>query len=198
MFNLRSYMFWSGAAATVGGTLLCLFAVLVARKPAGCIGDHCGRPLRDYSDVAGIGVAGLILIAAACGGLVLFTARSGSMTRLVKAGAITASTGIALLFLAVPAGQLSGELPPIFVLPGVAALAIGGLLLGIGILRTGILPTYAAAALVVGAVAILPANDETWRIVFVIPFGAAWVIAGIALLNAGRLASPGSTGLPHR
>jgi hypothetical protein len=186
----RSQLSWSGAAATVGGTLLSLFAVLADSKPTRCVSDTCDR---NYSDVAPVALAGILLIAAACAGIARRSARNGTMNRLLKAGTILAGIGIVLLLLAVPANQVSGNLPPLFVLPGVAALAVGVLLFGVDLLRTGVLPRYASVSLIVGGLAVLGVNDVDWRILFLVPFGVAWIIAGIALLWARR-----SDGSPTR
>jgi hypothetical protein len=41
-----------------------------------------------------------------------------------------------------------------------------------------------------GSIAVLLANDEDWRILFLVPFGAAWIVAGIALVRVGRFDPP--------
>jgi O-antigen ligase len=40
-----------------------------------------------------------------------------------------------------------------------------------------------AVLLIVGALALVGFNDVDWRVLFMIPFGLAWLLAGTALLR---------------
>ena len=70
---------------------------------------------------------------------------------------------------------------PLFVLPGVLALVAGFLLLGVAVLRAGVVPRWAGGLLVVGALALLGFNDQNAQALLAIPFGLAWMAIGAAL-----------------
>ncbi len=76
-----------------------------------------------------------------------------------------------------------GDFPlmPYFVIPGVLALIVGFVLVGIAILRAGVLPRWVAVLIIVGALAMLGANEQTARVLLMIPFGVAWVAVGYVL-----------------
>lgn len=62
---------------------------------------------------------------------------------------------------------------PYFVLPVLLALVVGFVLLGVVILRTGVLPRWCAA--------LLGMNEQTTRVLLAIPFGVAWAVLGAVL-----------------
>jgi hypothetical protein len=66
-----------------------------------------------------------------------------------------------------------GDYPlmPYFVIPGVLALVVGFVLLGLAVLRATVL-------LIVGTLAMLGFNDQNAQVLMAIPFGIAWVAAG--------------------
>jgi hypothetical protein len=179
---------WSGAAAVSGGTLLTAFALLAAAKPAGCIGtEQCAiRPQREYGDLPVLLILAVLLIAAACVGLSLQARRVGVSGAWWRTGATLVALGVALLFLGMASNLVSGDLPPLFVTPGFICLAVGGLLVGILVVRSAILPRYASPLLIVGALALPWWNDQNWQVLFMVPFGVAWVVAGYALLRQQR------------
>ena len=76
-----------------------------------------------------------------------------------------------------------GDFPlmPHFVIPGLLALVVGFVLVGIAILRAGVLPRWVAVLIIVGALAMLAANEQTARVLLMIPFGVAWVAVGYVL-----------------
>lgn len=75
----------------------------------------------------------------------------------------------------------AGDFPlmPVFVIPGVLALAIGFLCFAIAILR--VIPRWAGIPLIVGALALLGANDQNARILFAVPFEVGWIVVGWVL-----------------
>jgi len=88
-----------------------------------------------------------------------------------------------------------GDFPlmPYFVIPGVLALIVGFLLVGIAILRAGVLPRWVAVLIIVGALAMLGFNEQTWRALMAIPFGVAWVAVGYALWSGAGAPTGQST-----
>ena len=166
-------------------------------------------PLRGNSTaaVALFLVAG-VMIAISAIGMLLLARRVGGLGRLGVAALSAGGLGSALLLLA---GVVSGFVDndwggmPAVVVPGVVLLTVGAVLLGWVVLRANLLPVWVALALV-GTALLLPfANEQTSRILLAVPFGAAWVAAGVALAlprawrgsNASRLLPPEATRSPY-
>lgn len=76
-----------------------------------------------------------------------------------------------------------GDFPlmPYFVIPAVAALITGVILLVVTVLRSGVLPRWAAGALLVGAVVMVGFNEQTAAAWLALPFGFAWIAVGCAM-----------------
>ena len=75
----------------------------------------------------------------------------------------------------------TSPLMPQFVIPGLLAMVVGFLLVGIAILRSEVLPRWVAVLIIVGALAMLGANEQTARVLLMIPLGVAWVAVGYVL-----------------
>jgi hypothetical protein len=58
---------------------------------------------------------------------------------------------------------------PQFVIPGLLAMVFGFLLAGIAILRSEVLPRWVAVLIIGGALAMLGANEQTARVLRMIP-----------------------------
>lgn len=58
---------------------------------------------------------------------------------------------------------------PQFVIPGLLAMIFGFLLVGIAILRSEVLPRWVAVLIIGGALAMLGANEQTARVLRMIP-----------------------------
>ena len=78
---------------------------------------------------------------------------------------------------------------PGLVVPGVVLLAIALVSLGVLVLGADLLPRAVAAALIVTALLLPWANEQTSRILLAVPFGLAWVAAGVALLAQSKSAA---------
>ncbi len=178
---------WGGLAAMVGGVLWIVATIIHASKPRGCIAEECAfRPMRETSVLDGILMLGsLLLFVAGAAGLVIFARSAGRFGRMGKTGAVIGAVGAALLVIAGVVQTLffGGDFPlmPYFVIPGMLALIAGVLLFGVAILRAGVLPRWIAALIIVGALAMLGANEQTARVLLTIPFGVAWVAVGYVL-----------------
>lgn len=178
---------WGGAAGILGGVLWTISTVLHAMRPVGCVAEECARkPMRESSAVEGILALGaLLLFAVAATALVVLVRRAGGLGKLGRVGSGLALVGVVALALAglVQALLFDGDFPlmPYFVIPGVAALLIGIIMVAVTVLRSGVLPRWAAASLVVGAVAMVGFNEQTAAAWLAIPFGLAWIAVGYAL-----------------
>lgn len=178
---------WSGLATILGGALWTAGAVLTASKPRGCIGDECVfRPMREGGPLdATLFLLAVLLLAVGVAGLVIRARDAGRFGRSGKIGLVASAIGVAMLIISslVQAVFFGDDFPlmPYFVIPGGLALVAGFLLLGLAILRARVLPRWAAALLIVGALAMLGVNDQNAQMLLAIPFGVAWVAVGYAL-----------------
>jgi hypothetical protein len=171
----------------LGGALWVIVDVVHASKPRGCIAEECAlRPRRETGALEGIlALLSLVLFVVGAAGLVVLARRSGHFGRLGNAGVVIGAFGAMVLAMVglIQALFFGGDFPlmPGFVIPGVLALIMGFLLLGVAILRTGVLPRWIAVLFIVGALAMLGFNEQTWRTLMAVPFGVAWVAVGYAL-----------------
>ncbi len=171
----------------LGGALWVIGNVSHASKPRGCIAEECAlRPMRETGALEGIlMLLSLLLFVAGAAGLLVLARRLGRFGRMGNAALIIGAVGVALLVVAglIQALFFGGNFPlmPYFVIPGVLALIVGFVLLGIAVLRAGMLPRWVAVLFIVGALAMLGFNEQTWRTLMAIPFGVAWVAVGYVL-----------------
>jgi len=177
---------WAGVAGMLGGALFVVSAVVISSMPRGCIGDECAaRPMRETGAAGALLVLALLLVVVGMAGLVIRTRNAGRLGALGKAGAVVAAVGAALPVIGglVQGVVYDGDYPlmPFFVIPGVLALVVGFVLLGIAVLLAGVLPRWAAALLVVGSLAMLGFNDQNTQALLAIPNGIAWIAVGYVL-----------------
>jgi hypothetical protein len=176
-------------AAVLGGLLWAAAAVVTALKPVGCVVSECdepGRSMREGGALdAALFVAAVLLIGLGAGALRGRARRSEPFGRSGRLGLLVAGLGAGLLMagLFVQAVFFGGDFPymPLVLLPGVLSVVVGVALLGVAVLRSGVLPRWVGALLVLGALAMLAFNDQNAQALMAIPFGAAWVAAGYAL-----------------
>ena len=178
---------WAGLAAMVGGALWVIVTIIHASKPRGCIAEECAfRSMRESGALDGIlTLLSVLLMVAGAAGVVVLARRSGHFGRLGRVGMFVGAVGAALLVSTtlIQAIAFGGDFPlmPHFVIPGLLALVVGFLLVGIAILRAGVLARWVAVLVIVGALLMLGANEQTGRVLLMIPFGVAWVAVGYAL-----------------
>ena len=178
---------WSGLAAILGGALWIIGAVIHASKPRGCIAEECAfRPMRESGALDGIlTLLSLLLFAVAVTGLVMLARSAGRFGKTGKTGDALAAAGVALLVIVslIQSVFFGGDflLMPYFVIPGLLAMVVGLVLLGVAILRSRVLPRWTAALLIIGALAMLGVNEQTSRVLLTIPFGVAWIAVGYML-----------------
>ncbi len=180
-----------GLAAMLGGALLVLGAVITAAMPRGCIAEECAvRPMRDTSGLAPISILSALLVAAGLAGMVVLVRHAGRFGRLGRASLIVIAIGAALLVIGTVLNAWDSSLVPAFIIPGILVLISGVLLLAIAVLRSRVLPRWAAVLLIVGALAMLGFNDQNWQALMAIPFGIAWVGVGYALWSSRSFSTP--------
>lgn len=177
---------WRGLAAVLGGILWIIYAIVVAQMPVGCIADECNmRPMRDTGAAAPLFILAVLLIGLGVTALVSRARATGRFSMLGRGGLIAVSAGMLILMLAllVQSFLFRDDFPlmPYFVIPAGLALVVGFLLLGIAILRSGVLPRWTAALLIIGTLVLLAINDQNERILLAIPFGMAWIAIGYVL-----------------
>ncbi|GAB3550397.1 hypothetical protein GCM10027404_17560 [Arthrobacter tumbae] len=137
---------FAGPAAMTGGLLGSLAIFLHSLQPSGCVGSECGaQSMRTASGLAtGIGSVAALLVLIGIVGLTLMARHSGRSPKLMHTGLLCAAVGFLVLLAAVFiqaaffGGDFSGM--PYFVVVGMVALIIGFVLIGIFILRSGLLP----------------------------------------------------------
>jgi hypothetical protein len=186
-----------GLAAMLGGALFVVSALLIASMPRGCIGDECAtRPIRDTGIAGALLILALLLVVVGAAGLVVRVRRAGRFGRLGKTGVVIAAVGAALPVIGglVQGVLFDGDYPlmPFFVIPGVLALVVGFVLLGLAVLQARVLPRWAAVLLVVGSLAMLGFNDQNARALMAIPNGIAWMAVGYLLWSGkgGQIQRP--------
>ena len=177
---------WSGLSAMLGGALFVVSAVVIASMPRGCIGDECAsRPMRETGAAGALLTLALLLVVIGAAGLVIRARDAGRFGILAKTGIVVAALGAALPVVGslVQGILFEGAYPymPYFVIPGVLALVIGFVLVGISVLRAGVLPRWAAVLLIVGTLAMLGFNDQNALALLAISNGIGWVAVGYVL-----------------
>ncbi len=185
----RRVVQWSGPLLMLGGALLAAGAIVQALQPIGCVGDECylpGRSLRQGSSLgSALTIAAVLALAVGVFGLVRHVRALGRFGRIGSVGLVVSGAGIVTLIMAslVQAIFFNNDFwaMPYFVIPGILALVIGFVLLGVAILRSGVLPRWAAALLIIGTLAMLGMNEQNTQVLLAIPFGVAWAVIGYVL-----------------
>lgn len=167
-----------GAAGIAGGLSLTGYAVIQAMQPAGCIAEECaGRTYRSAGPVEGsLFMVAIVLI---IGATLAFLAVPATGTRVLRMSAVVAATalfsGFALLGIAYFAGLA-------LILGVIAAYVV----MGFSLASARTLPLWTGVMLAVSALLLLGANDQNERVLFVVPFGVAWIVLGTLLWGSAR------------
>lgn len=190
----------AGPAALIGGLLGTVAVILHSLEPTGCVGTECAaQPMRSASGlVTGIGAAVALLVLLGLVGLTLMARHSGRSPKLMNIGLACAAVGFLVLLAAVLiqaaffGGNFSGM--PYLVVVGMVTLIIGFVLIGIFILRSGVLPRWLGVLLVASSVLLLAANEQTSAVLLAIPFQLAIATTGYFMLNQSRVPSSAAAG----
>lgn len=178
----------TAACAVLGGTAWVTACVLHASQPSGCVGNtDCALvPMREATSVTSLLVAATgVLLVVSGAGLLRLIRRRDRLDRTAVLGAAIAALGVGLLAVAVTVQAVLYDddfsSMPFLVVPGVALLSAGVALVAWTVIRSGLLPRWAGAALVAGAVLLPAANEQTGAVLLAVPFGLAWIAAGFAV-----------------
>lgn len=180
----------TGVLAMLGGVAWVAAALTHAAQPTGCVGDGClSSSMREASTTTtGLVAVAAVLMAASGLGLLQVVRRRGRLGRPGTIGAGLCTAGIVSLTLGVALQAADAdddfEWMPYFVGPGVVAIAVGAALVGWVVVRSSVVPRWAGAAVIVGAVLILLGNEQTAAVLLFVPFGLAWAATGAALLRS--------------
>ena len=123
----------------------------------------------------------LLLVVAGAEVLVIRARRAGRFGRLGITSVIVGAVAAMLLFIGTGLNTQDSSLVPLFIIPGLLALIVGFVLLGVAVLRARVLPRWAAILLIVGSLAMLGFNDQNWQALMTVPNGLAWMAVGYAL-----------------
>ncbi len=185
---------WSGPLLMLGGALWVAWAIVHALQPIGCVADECdlpGRAMREGSPPGrALLIAAVLVLAVGVFGLVSYVRSVGRLGRVGKVGFIAGAAGVVTVVIAslVQGIFYNGDFwaMPYLVIPAGLALVAGFVLVGVAILRSGVLPRWVGALLIIGTLAILGMNEQDTRVLMAIPFGLAWVALGHVLWRDRR------------
>lgn len=195
---------WSGLLLMLGGALWVAWVIVHAFQPLGCVADECdlpGRSMREGSPLgSALTIAAVLALAVGVFGLVRHARALGRFGRIGSVGLIASGTGVVTVIVASLVQSLFFNndfwAMPYFVIPAALALVTGCVLLGVAILRSGLLPRWAAALLIIGTLALLGMNEQNGQILLAIPFGLAWIAVGYVLWKGDQSASGRDTRAP--
>jgi hypothetical protein len=168
--STSGFIRWSGLAALVGGALWVV--VFAAHAWGAGSGPAEGPPLVSFRGLGLPGLLALLLIGSGFVGLDMPSWRrdGGGYGRLGRIGFDLAGLAVFVVFVSGSSGSIG--------LIGAFLLSVGSVLVGVAALRTGLLPRWGAATLVVGSLAFLMFDTEGLRSWFGVLYGAAWVAVG--------------------
>lgn len=167
MVNASTVKRLGGPIATLGGLLWTVALLAVA----GRVGDS--------SEWLTLDDVGVLLLAASVA-IVVAAATLISNESVISPGwAIGGTLFAALSALCYLGGLLTGA----WWLTGGAnyALLIGSVLIGMGLMARRRVPCWSAMFLIVASLAMFPLNEDNWQAWLGVPFGLAWIVAGVAL-----------------
>ena len=175
--TVSGFIRWSGLASLVGGALWVV--VFSAHAWGASPGPAEGPPPVSFRGLGLPGWLALLLIASGFVGLDRPSWRGdgGGYGRLGRIGFDLAGLGVFVVFVSSSSKNIG--------LIGAFLLIAGSLMVGVAALRTGLLPRWGAAALVVGSLAFLLFDTEGLRAWFGVPYGAAWVAVGYLMWTGG-------------
>ncbi len=195
---MRRVLQLTGAGAVVAGVSWAVAAVLHSMQPEGCVGQACltGGPMRGSTpttDVVFV-LAGIMLAASVAGVLVL--ARRAGAGRATWVAGVACALGIGL-FLAAGSVSTFGDPDwdgmPLLVGPGIMLVVLGLVVLAVVVWRSRVLPRGLVVAVLLTALLLPLANEQTRLVLLAVPFGLAWAAAGAWLLASGGRAASSRT-----
>lgn len=200
----RRVVQWSGPLLMLGGALWVAWVIVHALQPLGCVADECALPGRSMREGSPLGsvltVAAVLALAAGVFGLVRHARALGRFGGIGSVGLVASGAGVVTVTIASLVQSLFFNddfwAMPYVVIPAALALVIGCVLLGVAILRSGLLPRWAAALLIIGTLALLGMNEQNGQVLLAIPFGLAWMVVGYVLWKADQSAPASGISAP--
>jgi len=176
-------------SAGLGGLFLVAYAILMALKPRGCIAEECvGRSYREAGPLdSTLVLAALGLMIATAVGLYQMHRFEGRGARVVRIAALTAAASLLVGVLGLVINNVffhSGLVYFLFVFPGLLLAMLAFAVTGAGLMRSGMLPAWSGAMLILTSLLLLVHNDQNELVLFIIPFGITWIVLGGLLWSA--------------
>lgn len=175
----------AGLAAVLAGVLWCAAVLIHASRPTGCIGTGCMTGgLRPFGVAEGVmGLAALLLINPALVTLSVMVRDIEPADVLSRVGLLVGGAGVGLLS---AAGLAQASLEdftwmPVIVIPGLLSSVAGLCLFILALWRARVLPRWVPSMLLCSTLLVLVGNEQTDLVLFWLPLGFGWVIAGGAL-----------------
>jgi len=173
----------------LGGAFWVAWAIVHALQPMGCVGDECYLPGRSMRGGSALGsalqITAVLALATGVWGLVSRARTMGGFGRLGSVGLIAITAGVVTVVIAglVQGIFYNGDFwaMPYFVIPAALALVVGFVLLGVAILRSGVLPRWVAVLLIIATLTMLGMNEQNTWVLMAIPFGVTWAVIGYVL-----------------
>lgn len=178
----------TGICSVVGGASWTAACFVHNSLPQGCIDEGCvDRTMRGSTPVALMlfVLSGLMLACAGLGLLRLARERTGLGTP----GVAAAAAGAVGLLLLGAAGVVSTFIDndwdgmPGLVVPGILLLAASLVLVAAVVIRARLVPVGFSSLLLVTALLLPIANEQTSRILLAVPFGLCWLGLGVELMR---------------
>lgn len=179
----------AGASWVIGGSVWTTHVVLLFLRPVGCIADQCGssgphRPTEDLLWLFAIAVASVAV------GMLIVPVRPGARGSLFRwAALILTFAGAAAVALGVAMNAVAEGGSPLWWLHdsdslGRALPVLGSIAAGVAALRGHWLRPWLGIVLIVASLLCLGFNAQTDRILWAVPLGVAWLLAGVITLSA--------------
>jgi hypothetical protein len=109
----------------------------------------------------------------------------GRGTRMVRMASLIAAASLLVGVLGLVLNSVffdSGLLYLIFSLAGILVAVLAFAVTGAGLMRSGVVPPWAGAMLILTSLLLPLENDQNERILFLVPFGLTWIVLGGLLL----------------
>jgi hypothetical protein len=157
-------------------------------QPQGCVGDACltGQMRGTTPAADALFILAGALLAVSVAGLLFLVRRLGHLGRVGWVGGLACAAGL-LLFLAagitIAFVDSNWDGMPLLVIPGLALLVAGLLLVGWTVWKAQIMPPVLSLVLI-ATVLLLPfANEQTSHVLLAVPFGLACTATGLYLVT---------------
>ena len=155
-------------------------------RPQGCVGDACltGQMRGSTSAAEALFILAGALLAISVAGLLLLVRRVGGLDRVGRVGGLACAAGLSLFLAAgitIAFINSNWDGMPLLVIPGLALLVAGLLLVGWTVWRAKIIPPILSLVLIASVLLLPFANEQTSQLLLAVPFGLACTATGVFL-----------------